>query len=240
MPDLPADTADIARLHASLTGLATRVRPLSLARDRVLALHPALAPAFPEGGLRRGSVVACTGQGAWSTALALTAAASQTGSWTALVGLGALGLSAAEEWGIALDRVIAVPAVPAPQFPTVLAALVDGVDLVIADAAGVRNGDARRVSARLAQRGGVLVLVDRIGGFSPDLTCEMHTEAWDGIGDGFGRLVSRRTCMSVAGRRMGRERRLHLVITGDGNRVAVDEPMRQTVAGTASSAVIAV
>jgi len=240
VPDLPVDTADIARLQASLSGLATRVRPLSLARDRVLALHPALAPAFPEGGLRRGSVVACTGQGAWSTALALTTAASQAGSWSAVVGLGAIGLSAAEEWGIALDRMVAVPAVPAAQLPTVLAALVDGVDLVIADGAGIRSGDARRVSARLAQRGGVLVLVDRIGGFSPDLTCEMHTEAWQGIGDGFGRLVARRVCLSVAGRRMGRERRLHLVVTGADHQVTMGETRHRVVAPAASSAVIAV
>ena len=240
VPTLPADTADLEHLRASLGGLATRVRPLSLARERVLPVHPALAPALPEEGLRRGSVVACTGQGAWSSALALTAAASQAGSWIAVVGLGALGMSAAEEWGIALDRVIAVPAVPGAQLPAVLAALVDGIDLVIADAAGIRSSDARRVAARLAQRGGVLVLVERVGGFSADLTCEMRTEAWQGIGDGFGRLVSRRVCLSVSGRRLGRERRLQLVLPAACDRLAVDRSSHTATAPVGGSAVIAV
>lgn len=141
---------------------------------------------------------------------------------------------------MALDRVIAVPAVPAAQLPTVLAALVDGVDLVIADGAGVRSGDARRVGARLVQRGGVLVLVDNVGGFSADLTCEMHTEAWEGIGDGFGRLVARRVCLSVGGRRLGRERRLHLVLHGSGAHEVVREPVHPTGVSAANPAVIAV
>ena len=181
-----------------------------MATERVLHVHPTLAPVFPDGGLRRGSIIACTGQGAWSGALALTATASQSGSWAAVVGLGALGLAAAAEWGLALDRVIGIPDVPASQSATVLAALVDSVDLVLIDGASVRAGEARRISARLVQRGGVLVLVERVGGFSADITCDFSTETWEGLGDGYGRLTARHAQLRVAGRRLGRERRLHL------------------------------
>jgi len=61
---------------------------------------------LPGHGLRRGSTIAITGDepGAPSLLLALLAEASRTGSWCAVVGLPALGLVAAAELGIALDR----------------------------------------------------------------------------------------------------------------------------------------
>jgi hypothetical protein len=196
-------------------GLADRVRPLSLARDRVLPVHTALAEVFPEGGLRRGSIVGCQGQAAWSTALALAAAPSQAGSWVGLVGLGSRwGLSAAAEWGIALDRVFSVPAVEVAQSPTVLAAVADGVDLVITTGAGVRAGDARRIAARLSQRGGVLLLLGDPGGFVPDLVCSAVTTSWTGLHGGCGRLTARRVRFEVSGRRVDRPRHADLWFPG--------------------------
>jgi len=195
--------------------LADRIRPLALARERVLPVHPALAEMFPEGGLRRGSVVGCRGEAVWSTALALAAGPSQAGSWTGLVGVGpSFGLSAAAEWGIALDRVFSVPCVDAQQLPTVLAAVVDGVEIVITVGAGVRAGDARRLAARLGQRGGVLLVVGDVGGFVPDLVCSATTTSWGGLDAGAGRLTERRVCFEVSGRRADRPRRADLWFPG--------------------------
>lgn len=196
-------------------GLADRVRPLSLARDRLLPVHTALTEVFPEGGLRRGSVVGCQGQAAWSTALALAAGPSQAGSWVGLVNVGSRwGLSAAAEWGIALDRVFSVPAVEPAQLPTVLAAVADGVDLVITAGAGVRAGDARRIAARLGQRGGVLLVLGDPGGFVPDVVCSATTTSWSGLHGGCGRLTARRVRFEASGRRVDRPRRADLWFPG--------------------------
>lgn len=196
-------------------GLADRVRPLSLARERVLPVHSALAEVFPEGGLRRGTVVGCQGQAACSTALALAAGPSQAGSWVGLVGLGSRwGLSAAAEWGVALDRVLSVPTVETAQLPTVLAAVADGVDLVVTTGAGVRAGDARRIAARLGQRGGVLLVLGDPGGFVPDVVCSAVTTSWTGLHGGCGRLTARRVRFEVSGRRVDRPRHADLWFPG--------------------------
>ena len=78
-----------------LTDLAIKVGPVAFARDRVLAVDPALQPLLPEAGLVRGSIVGCQGGAALSVALASVAAASAGGSWLACVGVPALGLRAA-------------------------------------------------------------------------------------------------------------------------------------------------
>ena len=97
----------------TLDALAERVRPVTLARDRQLPVLPPLEPLLPGGGLRRGATVAVgadTGvRGAASLALALAAGPSQAGSWVVAVGLGSLGLVAAAQLGVALDRLAVVP-----------------------------------------------------------------------------------------------------------------------------------
>jgi len=138
----------------------------------------------------------------------------------AWVGCAPLGLAAAAEWGIALDRVVSLPEVPAAQQATVLAAVVDGVDLVVTGGAGVRAGDARRLGARLAQRGGVLVVVGDPGGFVPDLVCTAGHSTWTGLGEGHGRLVARRVRLECSGRRADRPRRLEVWFPGVSGGVA--------------------
>lgn len=213
--------AEVAEALQAVQALSARVRPVALARDRVLPVHAALAPAFPEGGLRRGSVIGCRGSAVWSTALALCAAASQAGSWMAWVGCEPLGLSAAAEWGIALDRVLSIPEVPAEQQATVLAAVLDGVDLVVTRSAGVRAGDARRLGARLAQRGGALFVIGEPGAFAPDFVCSVDRSTWTGLGEGHGRLAARRVRFEVSGRRAERARRVDVWFPGRSGAVDV-------------------
>lgn len=221
-----AATTARAALSEVAQALGNRVRPLSLARERVLPVDPALVPVFPEGGLRRGSVIGCQGLAPWSTALALCAAASQAGSWVAWVGCAPLGLSAAAEWGIALDRLLAIPEVPAAQRATVLAAVADGVDLVVTGDAGIRAADARKLQARLMQRGGVLIVVGDPGGLVPDLVCSVDHSAWTGLGDGHGRLVARRVRFQSSGRRADRPRCIEVGFPGECGSVApVDTPV---------------
>lgn len=124
----------------NLREAAERVRPVALAREHTLPVAPALAALLP-GGLPRGSTVSVgTGAdpraagapvGATSLALALAAAPSQAGSWVALVGVPALGLAAAAELGVALERVAVIEAPPADTWAVVLGALVGAFDLVL-------------------------------------------------------------------------------------------------------------
>ncbi len=116
--------------------LIERAAPVSLAGEQRLPVLAALEPLLAAGGLRRGSVVVV--EGSSSLALALAAAASAAGSWCAAVGRPALGLVAAAELGLVLDRFPLVP-VPDPSagarpggWAWVVATLLDAVDLVIA------------------------------------------------------------------------------------------------------------
>ena len=59
--------------------------------------------------------------------------------------------------GIALDRLALVPN-PGPEWPTVVAALIDGVDVVVTAVPGAVSASiASRLAARARQRGSVLV-----------------------------------------------------------------------------------
>lgn len=212
--------------------LRSRTRPLSLAGERVLPLHPDLAALVPGGGLRRGSVVGCDGTMAQSVAMALSAAASNAGAWVAVVGVRGFGLAAAAEWGVALERVVGVGilgsagvagdkgAPPSAVSPQVLAAAVDGFDIVISTGAGIRGADANRLAARITQRGAVLLLVGQHGAFAADMVCSAHRPQWRGIGAGDGRLIGRRVEFEVSGRRIDRARRASLWFPSAGGGVA--------------------
>jgi hypothetical protein len=120
----------------------------------VLPVSGPLAGVLPGGGLRRGSAVAVCGS--TSLLLALLAEASRAGAWCALVGLPDLGIQAAAEAGLDLSRTALVPR-PGPRPAAVVAALVDGVDVVVLDTTlpgvGWPAGDRQRLGARVRQRG---------------------------------------------------------------------------------------
>lgn len=201
---------DEGRRHVTgLTGLAGLARPVALAEERVLPVLPALEPLLPGGGLRRGSTIAVTGS--TSLALALLAGPSAAGSWTAAVGLPSLGLVAAAETGVALDR-LALVASPGDQWPTVVAALLDALDIVLVCPPGrVRVGDARRLMARARERGAVLVSTRAWDG--ADVRLSAAASDWDGVGEGHGHLTRRRMDVVATGRgAAARERRATLCL----------------------------
>jgi hypothetical protein len=169
--------------------------------DRTLPVAPELARLFPAGGLRRGSTVAVRGgehPGATSLLLALVAEASAAGSWCAVVGMPSLGLVAAAEAGIAVARFPLVPR-PGPDWPGVVAALLDGLDVVVVATPGqVPAGVRTRLAARARQRGSVLVPCGRWDG--ADLTLSVTGGAWHGPEQGRGRLMWREQEVVAYGR----------------------------------------
>ena len=186
----------------ALERAARTARPVSLAGEQLLPVLGALQPLLPDAGLRRGTVVAVEGAAATSLALALAAGASAAGSWVGVVGLPSLGLAAAAELGVALERLVLV-APPAPgEWAMVAATLVDAFDVVLAGPPRHASaGVARRLQARVRDRGAVLCTVRATGGTEPDLTLVATTVDWQGLEPGAGRLQARRVEVRATGRR---------------------------------------
>lgn len=155
-----------------------------------------LAHLLPSGGLDRGTTVVVTGS--TSLTLALLSEASRAGSWVAVVGQPGIGVLAAYQLGLRLDRVALVPA-PGPDGPTVVAALLDGVDVVVVGPqAGLTDSDRRRLSARARERSAVLLSTAPWRGAHVVLAAE--ESRWEGLGRGHGRLRSRRMIVHRSGR----------------------------------------
>src|SRR5262245_27935619 len=173
--------------------LNDRVRPVALAREQVLPVISPLTPLLPQG-LVRGTTVAVDGEsGVTSLALALAAGPSQEGSWVASVGVPWLGLGAAAECGVVLERLAVVSAPERSEWATVVAALVDAIDVVlVCPPQRVAMGDARRLAARARERGSVLLVVGHTSSLTVDVRCTVTDSQWSGVEHGAGHLQSRR------------------------------------------------
>jgi hypothetical protein len=206
-PD-PESRLELARgLLRRVEGRAQSRQPLDVAGPaapspdgRVLPVAAPLARLLPAGGLRRGSTVALPPAPATtSLLLALLAESSAGGAWVGVVGKPELGLVAAAEAGIRLDRLALVPH-PGSDLLAVAIALLDGMDVVVV-AIGNRPlpaGERRRLEARARQRGAVLVALGQWAGADVELSCA-HTR-WRGLGAGAGRLRERQVRVRLRGR----------------------------------------
>jgi hypothetical protein len=204
------DTRAVASPRVELAAVAEHLRPVSLAFEQTLPVAGAFTTLIPGGGLVRGSTLAVTGEGAAvSVALALCIEAASAGSWVAVVGSRRLGLAAADEFGLPLERLVLVDG-PEPRLvPAVTAALVDAFELtLVVDQPRLSGTRMRKLVSRNRERGGVLM---RVGGAdwpdAPDVTVAVAGSVWTGLGRGHGVLRSRRVDLAVSGRRQGGTRR---------------------------------
>lgn len=155
-----------------------------------------LAEVLPGGRLKKGTTI--TVEGGMSLALALLAGPSAAGLWGAIVGVPEIGLAAAGELGVDLDRLVLIPHA-GDTWATVVAALADAIDVVIVRPPGpVSGNDARRLAARVRQRGSVLVCLGEWEGADLRLTATAHH--WAGLGDGHGRLRWHAMTIRTSGR----------------------------------------
>jgi len=189
-----------------------------LARDKVLPLAGALASLFPGGALRKGSTVAIRrGQGAvnGTTTLALTLLGNLCGDdlQCAVVGVPELCLVAASQVGAELQRLVLVPAA-GPKWPLVVAALLEGLDVVLLKLSGdVRPADAHRLEARAREKGPVLVVIGP-GWPRADVYLEVVAARWQGLQRGYGHLERCEIEVIASGRGAGpRERRAQLQLS---------------------------
>ena len=185
-----------------------------------------LAPLLPGGGLRRGSVIAV--HGSTALLLALLAAATTQGAWAAVVGVGDLGVLAAAEAGVVVQRLALVPR-PGSDPAPVAAALLDGVGLVaLGGVDRMPSGTRRSLATRTRQRGSVLLPLGRWPGADIELDC--RTESWHGAEAGHGRLRSREVVVCVVGRgAAARSCAARLLLPGPGG--AVVETLASSIPG---------
>jgi hypothetical protein len=219
-----------ALLGASLAtsgavGVASNLTSVPSGRVRMLPVHSELAGLFPWGGLRRGGTVSV--RGSTSLLLALLAEPTAGDSWAGIVGMPDLGIVAAAELGVAVDR-LALVHHPGADLPGVIAALLDGMDLVVTVRGRLSDAQARRLSARARHRGAVLLTPDPWPAADVELRCA--NTRWSGIGAGYGYLASRETAVLAEGRgAAARPRRADLQLPGAGGAVA---PMSREPART--------
>ena len=152
--------------------------------------------------------------GATTLAFALLAAASATGSWCAAVGTADPGVLSMAELGIDLGRLAIVPSLnepgaalsrPGRTWPEVTAALIDGMDAVLArPPSQARPQVARHLVARARERQTVLVVLSPRPWWpeGPDLRLAVTTGVWHGVGEGHGHLSGRRVEVVATGRRI--------------------------------------
>src|SRR5690554_3265488 len=201
----------LSRARAALKEVETRIGAGRPAWDRpVFPLAPELEKLLPEG-LRRGQVISVTG--ATSIMLALAARASAAGSWTAAIGMPAVGVVAAARRGIALERFALIPH-PGAQAVEAAGACVDGVDVVLlGEWLALSDADRRRLAARAKERGSLIIAAGEWSGAHVNLIVERAV--WSGLGAGDGRLRRRELTVAVVGRGRGGLRREQIVLDSD-------------------------
>lgn len=154
----------------------------------VLPVVDELAALLPGGGLQCGAVTVL--QGSTALLLSLISRATQEGAWCAMVGFPTIGALAASESGVELSRLALVPD-PGVQAGQVLAALVDGIDLIVVGPelkeSNLRPAAQRQISARVKERGVVLISTRSWPGAKHNLQAEVL--GWRGLGRGFGYLT---------------------------------------------------
>ncbi|CAA9217049.1 MAG: hypothetical protein AVDCRST_MAG76-474 [uncultured Acidimicrobiales bacterium] len=223
---------------AGVRALAERVAPTTLARERTLPVLPALT-GLVGASLRRGGTVTVAGEaglGATSLAFALVAAATSAGSWAAVAGLPAAHAPSAAHLGVTLGRLALVPdAATLGHWPTVVAALLDGVDLVVAAVPpGLRAPDARRLGARARERGSVLIPLLPAGASwveGADVRLRVTAATWHGVEAGHGFLQAREVEVAATGRgAAGRERSVRLWLPGHDGVSVVEQAASSTAA----------
>ncbi len=204
-----------------LDALGERVAPVSMAHERTLPVPAGLAGLFVDGAMVRGRVLSCTGTASTSLALALVSPAVQAGGWLAVIDVPTIGLDAASESGIPLERVVGIDLGERPEevWPDVVAAAADGFELLLTRVpVGVRPSAARSVATRVQQRGAVVVVLGDPGPLPCDGVVESTDRRWEGLGDGFGRLRHRTVLVDARGRRLPGTRRCTVCLPGPAER----------------------
>ncbi|MGE5287107.1 MAG: hypothetical protein ACM3ML_07885 [Micromonosporaceae bacterium] len=231
--------------------------------EGLLPVLPVLSGLFPGGGLRRGCIVAVEGSGPSGSAedrsfcapglallcMTLAAGVSAAGAWCAAVGMPELGVLAAADAGVDLERLLLVPD-PGPRWPQVVAALLEGCELVLLCPSTRPSPQmAPRLAAHTRRSGGALVVAEaaHAGGSGPSgvrgspagspvlprvsalwegahVRLRVAHSRWVGVGAGHGRLRGRLAQVVASGRGGIHIRALWCWLPGPDGAVAAADP----------------
>jgi hypothetical protein len=186
-------------LATELERIAQLTQPLTRADEQLHPVDERLHAVLPWAGLRRGSVLEVRSR---SLGLVLVAEAVQAGAWVAAVGVPSPSWAAAAELGIPFDRLAVIASPPVDVAGTVIAALVDAVELVLVDpSVNIRPHELRRIIARTRERRCVLVSFGSAGAWEGvDVRLGITASRWHGLGNGHGALIGREVDIEAAGR----------------------------------------
>ena len=186
------------RIVPAAGSLAPATAPVSV--PEAWKVPASLSSLFPEG-LVKGMTVGV--RGSRLASLILASIPSSQGAWTACVGIADMGWLAASRLGVDLERTVLVARESGPAMGQVLAAAIDGFDVVLV---GERIGiDARerRLLARRALTRGVLLIAE---GWPQRTTVEARYLGVRGLREGAGHLSEVSLELSASGARSVRVR----------------------------------
>jgi len=214
-----------------------KIAPVVLAKELLIPVPEVFHQVLPGTGLQRGWATTVTGSTSGRVlAWALLSEVTRSGGWIAAVDVPGIGLLAASEVGLSIERVLVVTNVDAQSWASTMGALIGSVDAVVYGNPRhrVQPSTHRKLISRCRERGTVLMELACGDTFSrnstpieADIAFDVRPSNWSGIGNGYGRLASRTVNVSVSGRRaQGRTRNATFVVPDvDGAIRAVTEPV---------------
>lgn len=213
--DLGPLADEVARLRGQVDAMQRRRADTAL-----VPVADELSALFPEGGLRPGSTYSVTTS--TSLLLALMSGASRSGSWCAILGMPTIGAEAAAGYGLDLERLVLVPD-PGERWLSAASALSEVIPVIaVRPARRPHDAEVSRLSARLRDRGGVLLVCGDWA--QADVSLRVSQAHWEGVGEGSGLLRSREVTITAEGRRSPRSRRVHVQLPGPAGSLASAAP----------------
>lgn len=179
---------------ATIEALRTRMRGLEAPAVEVAGVPTPTALRALLPSLRIGSVHSVEPR---SLALLCLAAAMPTGGWSAIVGMPDVGVEAAADAGVAIDRLVLVPR-PGRAWGDVVASFAEVMPVVLAAApATIAPAEAARLEARLRSAGSCLIVHGAWP--SPATRIRRVDIAWGGLDSGLGRIARAEAELEVTG-----------------------------------------
>ena len=118
-------------VSAELRAQLSRIAPVVLAAEQILPVPDVFDALLPGGGLQRGWTLQVSGDSsARALAWGLLGGVTTAGGWIAAVNVPGISLAAAQEVGVAIERVLVVSS-PAESWAATIGALIGAVDVVV-------------------------------------------------------------------------------------------------------------
>lgn len=199
-------------------------------RERTLPVPDALGALLPEAALVRGRVMSCVGSAATSLALAVVVDAVASGSWLALVSVPELGVDATLGIGIDPVRIVRVDVSDPACWVDVIAACLDGFELVITVAPKRLSESAwRKVHSRVRSKEAILVTIGDHKVVSSDAQLRAFGPEWKWA-RGHSHLLARRIHVEASGRRVPQTRKADLWLPAESGGIELaDTPTNNAV-----------